>query len=110
MLRRGEIDNLYSTMRKNQITIRGFLKLYNEIFKVNRGIVTLRTAQPEEPPAREPAPAPPRPETREERNARLDALLAASRAKEDDAREARVQRQRDRLAGVRSAYGVAPRG
>ena len=57
----GEIDNLYNTMRKNQITIRGFLKLYNEIFKVNRGIVTLRMAQPVsniEPAAPAPVPAP----------------------------------------------------
>jgi hypothetical protein len=115
VLRRGEIDNLYNTMRKNQITIRGFLKLYNEIFKVNRGIVTLRMAQPVsniEPVAPAPAPAPV--ETPEERRARMDRQFEASqrlREEQDRAREQRQrERQQQRIGGVRAAFGVAPRG
>ena len=111
MLRRGEIDNLYSTMRKNQITIRGFLKLYSEIFRVTRGIVNLKTAQPEEPPA--PAAPAPVPETAEERSARLDRQLAESQRLRDEQDKAREQRQKDRtqqrLGQVRSAFGVGPR-
>ena len=97
-------------MRKNQITIRGFLKLYNEIFKVNRGIVTLRMAQPVsniEPVAPAPAPAP---ETPEERRARMDRQFEASqrlREKQDRAREQKQrERQQQRIGGVRAAYGV----
>ena len=72
-LRRGAVDNLYKTMRKNIITIRGFLKLYKEMFKIENGIVNLRMAQtPEEAAAPAPAaPPPPPPETPEERRARL---------------------------------------
>ena len=122
VLRRGEIDNLYSTMRKNQITIRGFLKLYNEIFKVNRGIVTLRMAQPEEPPAPAPAPAPapplretpPQIESVEERRARMDRQFEASQRLREEQGRAKEQRQRERqqqrLGGVRAAFGVRPRG
>ena len=53
--------------KETEVQIRGFLKLYKEIFKVDNGIVSLRMAQPEEAPAA-PAPAePPPPETPEER-------------------------------------------
>ena len=75
VLRRGEIHNLYSVMPRNQTEMSGFLELYNEIFKVTRGIVSLKTVQPEEPPA--PAPAPP-PQTPEERRARMDKQFEAS--------------------------------
>ena len=114
-LRRGLADNLYSTMRKNQITIRGFLKLYNEIFKVSRGIVTLKSAQPEEPPpAPPPTPAAPPPETAEERRARMDRQFEESqrlREEQDRAREQRQrERQQQRLGGIRAAYGVRPVG
>ena len=116
VLRRGEIDNLYSTMRKNQITIRGFVKLYSDICKVNRGIVTLRTAQPDEPPPAPPAAPPPEtaPETAEERRARMDRQFEASqrlREEQDRAREQRQrERQQQRLGGVRAAFGVRPVG
>ena len=114
-LRRGEVDNLYKTMRKNQITIRGFLKLYNDIFKVVRGMVTLKMAQPEEPPALAPSPPPPAAlETPEERAARMDRQFEASqqlREEQDRAREQRQrERQQQRLGGVRAAYGVRPVG
>ena len=106
-LRRGAADNLYKTLRKNIITIRGFLKLYKEIFKLDNGIVSLRMAQPEEAAAPAPA-APPPPETPEERRARLDRLLAESQARRDEQDAARQARQRDRLRGLRGAYGDRP--
>ena len=105
-LRRGAADNLYKTMQKNRIAIRGFLKLYKEIFKLDKGIVSLRMAQPEEAA---PAPAaPPLPETPEERRARLDRMLAESQARRDEQDASRQARQRDRLRGLRGAYGDRP--
>ena len=65
-LRRGAADNLYKTLRKNIIAIRGFLKLYKDFFILENGIVSLRMAQPEEAEAPAPAaPPPPPPETPE---------------------------------------------
>ena len=94
------------------------MRLYNELFRVNRGIVTLETAQPEEPPAAPPAPAPaPAPllaETPKQRRARIDRMLAESQAHREEQDRAREERQRERqqqrLRGVRAAYGVVPRG
>ncbi len=51
----------------------------------------------------------PLPETREERNARLDALLAASREREERAQAARAEKQRARLAALRGVYGERAR-
>ena len=56
-----------------------------------------------------PPPEVPREETREERNARLDALLGESWEREERARAARAQRQGERLAAVRGVYGERAR-
>ncbi len=47
--------------------------------------------------------------SREERNARLDALLAASREREERARATRAETQRARLAALRGVYGERAR-
>ena len=86
--------------------MRRFLKLHKEIFKVDNGIVSLRMAQPEEAVA--PTPAEPPPETPEERRARLDRLLAESQARRDEQDATQQARQRDRLRGLRGAYGDRP--
>ena len=60
--------------QKARTSLRGVLRMFPKQFKVERGLVSVvnvPAAPPEPPPA-------PRPETREERNARLDALLAVS--------------------------------
>jgi hypothetical protein len=91
--------------------LRFFLRMFAGIFRVQRGIVSaVNLPAAPEPAAPEPAaPAPPRPETREEKNARLDRLLAESRAKEDASREATQARMRERLAGLRRAFPERPR-
>ena len=93
-------------LQRARTSLRGFLRMFPERFRVERGLVTAVNlpAAPEPPP-----PAPPRPESREERNARLDALLAASRAREEAGREARLARERERLAGLRGAFAERPR-
>ena len=92
-------------LQKARTSLRGVLRMFPKQFKVERGLVSVvnvPAALPEPPPA-------PRPETREERNARLDALLAVSRAREDTSREARLARERERLAGLRGAFPERPR-
>ena len=56
-IRQGGLDGLRGVLRKNSITIRGFLRLYRETFQTRAGVVTVRTATPA------PAPEPPTPET-----------------------------------------------
>ena len=94
-------------LQRARTSLRGFLRMFPERFKVERGLVTAlnlpAVPAPQAPPA-------PRAETREERNARLDALLAASRAKEEASGEARLACERERLAGLRSAFAERPRG
>ena len=98
-----------TALRNARMTLSGLLRLFPSMFKVRARTVTLVNAPPPatDPPA--PPAEPPRPETREERNARLDRLLAESRAREDAAREARQARERERLAGLRGAFGSRPR-
>ena len=97
-----------TALRNARMTLSGLFRLFPSMFRVRAGTVTLVNAPPPAP-APAPAPAEVRPETREECNARLDTLLAESRAREDAAREARQARERERLAGLRGAFGSRPR-
>jgi hypothetical protein len=96
---------------KARVSLRFFLRMFAGIFRVQRGIVSAVNlpAAPEAPAAPEPAAQPPRAETREERNARLDRLLAESRAKEDASKQARLARERERPSGLRRAFPERPR-
>jgi hypothetical protein len=96
---------------KARVSLRGFLRMFPGVFRVQRGVVSAVNlpAAPEAPAAREAPAEPPRAETREERNARLDRLLAESRAREDASRLARETRERERLAGLRGVFGERPR-
>ena len=112
-----------TALRNARMTLSGLFRLFPSMFRVRAGTVTLVNAPPAPAPA--PAPAEVRPETREERSARLDRLLAKSRVREDAAREARQarelerllakskvarqSRERERLAGLRGAFGSRPR-
>jgi hypothetical protein len=108
-LRRGGVDDLYKTMRKNNITIKGFLKLYSDIFKVNRGLVTLRLAQPDAPPQPEPAVREdPEPDTEAFRALPLAERLRITDARAAARREARARVNRERLGGLPSAYAARP--
>jgi hypothetical protein len=104
-LRRGGVDDLYKTMRKNNITIKGFLKLYSDIFKVSRGLVTLRLAQADPPP--EPV-QDPEPDTEAFRALPLAERLRITDARAAARREERARVNRARLGGLSSAYAVRP--
>jgi hypothetical protein len=69
-VRRGLL-NLLKLFRRNRITVRGFLRLYPEIFKTRSGYITVK----DEPPPSTPAPVPLAEQIRlsDERNAMLKA-------------------------------------
>jgi hypothetical protein len=118
-IRGGDAENLIKLLRRNNITIRGFLKIFPELFIVRNGTVKLRTqaAAPEpeqavpepEPAAPPPAPPPPPPARRrltlvgdDAADTRLtEALRLQGRLEEEEARKARA---RARVAGIREAY------
>ncbi len=90
-------------LQKAWTRLRPFLRISPQIFRMEGGVVIAvnAPAAPPEPPAP--------PETRKERDARLDAPLAASREREERAQAARAQRQGERLAAMRGAYGERAR-
>ena len=102
---RTELPALARGLQKARSRLRPFLRRFPRIFRVEGGVVVAVNA-PAAPP--EPPP-PPREETREEGNACLDALLAASREREDRARAARAETQRARLAALRGMYDARAR-
>ena len=64
LVRRGGLDKLRVVLRKNNITLRGFIRLYGETFQTRAGNVSVRNAAAPAPapalvPAPVPVPAPP---------------------------------------------------
>ena len=102
---RTELPAVANGLQKARTRLRPFLRMFPQIFRLEGGVVVAVNA-PAPPP--EPPP-PPREETREERNARLDALLAASQEREERARATRAETQRARLAALRGVYGERAR-
>ncbi len=92
-------------LQRARTRLRPFLHMFPRMVKLERGVIVAANA-PAPPP--EPPP-PPREETWEERNARLDALLAASREREERARATRAEKQRARRAALRGVYGERAR-
>ncbi len=133
-IRAGDAEGLIKLLRRNNITIRGFLRIYPELFVVRNGIVKLKAqAAAPEPAAPEPeAPEPPAPARRrritlvggddpivEQRVA--DALRRQGGRKrltltggEDPVVQRTIeeglrrQRASARLQGIRGAYGDRP--
>ena len=105
---RTELPAVARGLQKGRTRLRPFLRMFPQIFRGEGGVVIAVNA-PAAPQESEPPPAAPREETREERNARLDALLADSREREERARAARADRQRERLAAMRGVYGERAR-
>ena len=102
---RTELPAVARGLQKARTRLRPFLRLFTRIVRVEGGVVVAVNA-----PAAPPEPPPPaRDVTREERNARLDALLAASREREERARAARAETQRARLAALRGLYDTRAR-
>ena len=104
------LPSLKRTLTKARMTLRSFLRVYPEMFRLAWGIVSVINT----PPAAAPQPPETAPETAEERRARMDRQFEASqrlREEQDRAREQRQkERQQQRLGGVRAAFGVRPVG
>ena len=92
---RTELPAVARGLQKARSRLRQFLRMFPRIFRGEGGVVVAVNA--------------PREETREERNARLDAVRAASREREERARAARAETQRARLAALRGVYGERAR-
>ena len=120
-IRGGDAENLIKLLRRNNITIRGFLKIYPELFVIRNANVMLKKqaaepvaepAAPEPPPPPPPPPEPPAAAPRRritlvggddpqvQRNF-SEALRLQGRLEEEDARKAKA---RARVAGIREAY------
>ena len=97
------------------MTLRSFLRVYPQMFRLARGTVSVLNAPPAAAPAAPappPAPPPP-PETAEERRIRMDRQFEESQRLREEQDRAREQRQRERqaarLGGVRAAFPERPR-
>jgi hypothetical protein len=112
-IRGGDAENLIKLLRKNNMTIRSFLRIYPELFVVRNGVVKLKTQAPEPaaPAAPEPPEAPQQPRRRitlvggddpEVQTRFAEALRLQERADEEDLRR---QRANVRVAGIRGVYG-----
>ena len=108
-IREGDAENLIKLLRRNNITIRGFLRIYPELFVVRNGIVKLKTQA-----APEPEPAAPEPEQPRRRRLTVigdddpavqmrlaEAVRLQGRLEEE---EARLVRARARVRFIRQAY------
>ena len=106
-MRNGQgLPGIWLTLRRAKLTLNGFLRIFGNMFRVARGIVTLINA-PEPPPAPEPpAPDPPAPPPAPEpRQPTLDERLRAAEARREAARLERERKSRERLRGLSAAYG-----
>jgi hypothetical protein len=91
VVRRGVgLPGIFKTIRKNRTTLRNRLKLFADLFKVQRGVVSLVVANI-------PTPV----EVVETREERMDREPQARREEADRARD---EKQRARLSGLRAAY------
>ena len=101
-IRGGDAENLIKLLRRNSITIRGFLRIYPELFVVRNGVVKLKTQAAESAP--EPAPPPPAAPPPPPAALDIRALLQVELQKQRDAEAARMARARARVGFIRQAY------
>ena len=104
-------------LRKNNITIRGFLRIYPELFAVRNGVVKLKT-QPLAPEPAAPEPVAPEPAAPARRRLTLiggdDASVQARLAEAQrlqgrlEEEEARRRRANARVRGIQGVYGERP--
>lgn len=98
VVRRGVgLPGVFKTIRKNRTTLGNLLRLFADLFKIRRGMVSLVVANV-------PAPV----EVVETREERIDRLFKESQARREEADRAREERQRSRLSGLRAAYPERP--
>ena len=87
-MRRGGLDGLRAVLRRNNITMKGFLRLFRDMFQVRNGIVSIKEA------VDTPVPEVPL----EEQIRQADERAATKKA-------ARKQSASERLRGLSRAYG-----
>ena len=111
----GGVPGFQQALKNQRATLLQFAQLWPDEIRIEkRGTQNIMYAvgaapRPQEPDAAAAAPRPQEPpETREERNARLDARLAEIRAKEDAAKERSRAEQGARLAALRASRPQTP--
>ena len=107
---RSALPTVKRGLQSARTSLRGFLRMFPERFKVQRGVLSAVNLPEAPAPA---APAAPRPETAEERRARIDRLFEESQRLREEQDRAREQRQRERQAArlgqLRTAFPERPR-
>jgi len=108
------LPSLKRALTRARMTLRSFLRVYPQMFRLARGTVSVVNAPPAAAPAAPaPPPPPPPPETAEERRIRMDRQFEESQRLREEQDRAREQRQRERqaarLGGVRAAFPERPR-
>ncbi len=106
LIRQGQGEGLIKVLRRNNMTIRGFLKLYPELFTVRLGVVKLKgqPAPPEPPPPEPPAPPPPPAAPARRRLTVIGDDAANSRV----ADALRKQKNAEKFLAIRRVYGSTP--
>ena len=89
-VRRGGLDGLRAVLRRNNITLKGLLRLFRDMFRVRSGIVSVKEAVD--------APAPPVEVPLEEQIRLADERAAARKA-------TRKETAKERLRGLSVAHG-----
>jgi hypothetical protein len=118
-IRGGDAENLIKLLRRNNITIRVFLRIYPELFVVRNGLIKLKTQavapEPEAPAAPEPPQAPAPPARRRltligGEDASVQARLAEAQRLQGrlEEEEARRRRANARVRGIQGVYGERP--
>ena len=107
------LPSLKRALTRARMTLRSFLRVYPQMFRLSRGTVSVVNAPPAAAPAAPAPPPPPPPETAEERRNRMDRQFEESQRLREEQDRAREQRQRERqaarLGGVRAAFPERPR-
>ena len=108
------LPSLKRALTRARMTLRSFLRVYPQMFRLARGTVSVVNAPPAAAPAAPaPPPPPPPPETAEERRIRMDRQFEESQRLREEQDRAREQGQRERqaarLGGMRAAFPERPR-
>ena len=97
-IRAGQGEGIVKLLRRNNMTIRGFLRLYPELFTVRQGVVKVKGQAPEpEPPPPSPPPA--------RRRLTVIGDDAANTRVEDALRK---QKNAEQFLAIRRVYGSTP--
>ena len=105
-IRRGLLG-LLKVFRRNNITIRGFLRLYKERFTVRNGVVTVKNVAPPAPAPTPVAPAAPAPipGSAEFLKLSMEEQIKIVDARRDARQAARRQTNASRLRAMPAVYG-----